>query len=196
VGTTDYNGDGLADIVTAAGPGGGPHVRVLNGQGTTALADFFPYPAGFTGGVNVGGSIRQPAATQTATSSVVFAEDGLSKPTSAQFATLVSPAIADSDSEASRSTHSRASHSNAPHLTACCDEDAIDYDLLVAATLADFDALALLDCYSAKAVGQALPLDFGDDLPDSLAVVADELQQALSLAALGASLPVTSRAAD
>jgi hypothetical protein len=57
VGSTDFNADGRADIITAAGPGGGPHVRVFSGPGLTELTGFFAYP-GFTGGVFTGGSFR------------------------------------------------------------------------------------------------------------------------------------------
>jgi hypothetical protein len=39
-------------IVTGAGAGGGPHVRVFNPQGI-AQAGWFAYDPGFTGGVNV-----------------------------------------------------------------------------------------------------------------------------------------------
>jgi len=54
----DVNGDGQADVVTAAGPGGGPHVRVfdgaalVNGQ-VTEIRGFFAYATSFAGGVNV-----------------------------------------------------------------------------------------------------------------------------------------------
>ena len=53
VATGDINGDGLADIVTGAGPGGGPHVKAFDGFTGAAIASFFAYPSGFRGGVNV-----------------------------------------------------------------------------------------------------------------------------------------------
>jgi hypothetical protein len=48
----DINGDGKADIVTGAGPGGGPHVRIFSGAGGV-LGEYFAYSMNFTGGVNV-----------------------------------------------------------------------------------------------------------------------------------------------
>jgi|WetSurMetagenome_2_1015567.scaffolds.fasta_scaffold00331_28 subtilisin family serine protease len=49
----DLDSDGLAEIITGAGSGGGPHVRVfeLNGK---ILDSFYGYDINFTGGVNVG----------------------------------------------------------------------------------------------------------------------------------------------
>ncbi|HCJ52262.1 MAG TPA: hypothetical protein DHV25_00905 [Candidatus Kerfeldbacteria bacterium] len=41
-----------AAIITSAGPGGGPHVRVFNRQGKV-ISQFFPYPVEFRGGVRV-----------------------------------------------------------------------------------------------------------------------------------------------
>jgi hypothetical protein len=49
----DVNGDGLADLVTGAGPSGGPHVMVFNGVDLSMLASFYAFTPGFPGGVNV-----------------------------------------------------------------------------------------------------------------------------------------------
>jgi hypothetical protein len=49
----DVNGDGVADIITGAGPGGGPHVRVFDGISQAELHSFFAYDVGFQGGVRV-----------------------------------------------------------------------------------------------------------------------------------------------
>jgi phosphodiesterase/alkaline phosphatase D-like protein len=56
----DVNGDGAFDIITGAGPGGGPHVKAF-GFGAPApalgarqeLASFYAYDANFRGGVSV-----------------------------------------------------------------------------------------------------------------------------------------------
>ena len=53
----DINGDGVPDIVTTPGPGGGPHVRVFDGRDGTNLpgpgGNFFAYESTFTGGLFV-----------------------------------------------------------------------------------------------------------------------------------------------
>ncbi len=53
VALADLTGDGTADIITATGPGGGPHVKVFDGATGAVLKSFFAYGAGFTGGVYV-----------------------------------------------------------------------------------------------------------------------------------------------
>ena len=47
----DVDGDNLADIVTGAGPGGGPHVKVFAGANGALLSQTFAYESSFRGGV-------------------------------------------------------------------------------------------------------------------------------------------------
>jgi hypothetical protein len=65
VAVADVNGDGNADVITGAGPGGGPHVKVINGTklnqlqanseiaNSALLGSFFAYAPTFVGGVYV-----------------------------------------------------------------------------------------------------------------------------------------------
>jgi len=53
VATGDVNGDGLDDIITGAGAGGAPHVKVFDGIGGAELFSFFAFDSAFTGGVTV-----------------------------------------------------------------------------------------------------------------------------------------------
>lgn len=49
----DINGDGYADIITAAGPGGGPRVQVFDGRTLQTLSNFFAYDPSFSFGISV-----------------------------------------------------------------------------------------------------------------------------------------------
>lgn len=53
VGGGDVDNDGFADIITGAGAGAGPHVKVFSGQTGAELHNFFAYDPAFTGGVRV-----------------------------------------------------------------------------------------------------------------------------------------------
>ena len=57
VAAADMTGDGVAEIITGAGPSAAPHVRVIEFKGgaLTELASFYAYDAAFTGGVSVAG---------------------------------------------------------------------------------------------------------------------------------------------
>jgi len=49
----DLNGDGASDVITGAGPGGGPHVRAFDLVTGKTVLDTFAYDSTFTGGVRV-----------------------------------------------------------------------------------------------------------------------------------------------
>jgi hypothetical protein len=49
----DVNGDGVSDIITGAGAGGGPHVRIFDGVTGGVIREFYAYGGGFSGGVRV-----------------------------------------------------------------------------------------------------------------------------------------------
>jgi hypothetical protein len=51
--TADVSGDGIPDIIAAAGPGGGPRVIIYDGQNGAILQDFLAFESSFTGGLFV-----------------------------------------------------------------------------------------------------------------------------------------------
>jgi len=53
VATADIDGDGRSDVITGAGPGGGPHVQVFSGKDHKSLASFFAYEPTMTLGILV-----------------------------------------------------------------------------------------------------------------------------------------------
>lgn len=56
VAATDYDGDGLDDIVTGAGPGSPARVRVFSAATGAEIASLLAFTTSFLGGVNVAGS--------------------------------------------------------------------------------------------------------------------------------------------
>jgi hypothetical protein len=60
VAASQINVDGKADIITGAGAGGGPHVKIFDGATGATLSSFFAYDARFTGGVSVAGTDSYP----------------------------------------------------------------------------------------------------------------------------------------
>ncbi|MFL5327794.1 MAG: choice-of-anchor Q domain-containing protein [Gemmataceae bacterium] len=51
--SADVNHDGVEDIITGAGPGGGPHVRIFSGLNNSIINEFYAYGSKFHGGVSV-----------------------------------------------------------------------------------------------------------------------------------------------
>jgi hypothetical protein len=54
VGCADVNLDGVPDVITGPGSGGGPHVRAFSGLTGTDVFSALVFPPAFTGGVFVG----------------------------------------------------------------------------------------------------------------------------------------------
>lgn len=46
----DVNGDGVPDVITAPGPGGGPDIHVYDGKTGKLMNQFFAFAPNFTGG--------------------------------------------------------------------------------------------------------------------------------------------------
>ena len=53
VASIDFNNDGILDLVTGAGPGGAPHVKVFDGATNAIISQWYAYATDFTGGVFV-----------------------------------------------------------------------------------------------------------------------------------------------
>ena len=53
VATADINNDSIPEIITGAGPGGGPHVKVFDVSNGRLINEWFAYDINFTGGVYV-----------------------------------------------------------------------------------------------------------------------------------------------
>jgi hypothetical protein len=53
VASVDFNNDGILDLVTGAGPGGAPHVKVYDGATNAIISQWYAYATDFTGGVFV-----------------------------------------------------------------------------------------------------------------------------------------------
>ena len=94
----DVTGDGAADIVAGAGPGGGPHVKVFDGRTGETVRSFLAFDPSFLGGVQVaagdtdGGGAEVAVAAGAGGGPVVRVYDG---PTGAERATLLVGAATD-----------------------------------------------------------------------------------------------------
>ncbi len=53
VSSGDIDRDGAAEIITGAGFGGSPHLRVFESTGRARSIDFFPFDKNFRGGIDV-----------------------------------------------------------------------------------------------------------------------------------------------
>jgi hypothetical protein len=63
VAAADVDADGHADVITGAGAGGGPHVKVFSGKTGQEIRSFFAFDSTFRGGVNVAAGELQEGRT-------------------------------------------------------------------------------------------------------------------------------------
>jgi hypothetical protein len=61
VAAADLDGDGKADIITGAGPGGLPQVKVFSGADGSLLSTFLADAPGYTGGIFVAAEVPEPS---------------------------------------------------------------------------------------------------------------------------------------
>jgi hypothetical protein len=88
----DVAGDGSPRVITGAGPGGGPNVRVFKPDGSAMTANFFAYDGGFTGGVYVAfGRQNPPPPTTTTTINPCVTTTTSSTTTSTSTTTTTAP---------------------------------------------------------------------------------------------------------
>ncbi len=77
VASGDVDADGYADIVTGAGAGGGPHVKVFSGKSGAEVRSFFAFDAAFRGGVNVAvGELQERTPETTVLRAYFFNSNG------------------------------------------------------------------------------------------------------------------------
>jgi hypothetical protein len=76
----DMDGDGTAEIITAPGPGGGPHVRIFSGRMENIGKDFFAFDEGARDGITVA-AVNTPFGAQ-----IVVGAESWSRPMVRRFA--------------------------------------------------------------------------------------------------------------
>jgi autotransporter-associated beta strand protein len=76
VAAADLDADTLPDIITGAGPGGGPHVKAFRGSDGSTLYSFMAFDLSFTGGVSVAGINGDPGGINVGTLGILITGAG------------------------------------------------------------------------------------------------------------------------
>ena len=67
----DLNADGRAEVITGAGPGGGPHVVVIDGNTAATLRSFYAFDPSFSGGMAVAATKGRGASPPNGSASIL-----------------------------------------------------------------------------------------------------------------------------